>query len=161
MTKDESKPAGSQLNVKRILVTTDFSEESRKAFRYAAAFAGQFGASLDVLLVLEPVPFMAGMEAVVISMDAAAIRAAAEEKLARWIDMEIPANVQATPLLREGRAFSEIVAAAQERASDLIVISTHGYTGLKHVFMGSTTERVVRHARCPVLVVRDREHEFA
>jgi hypothetical protein len=62
--------------------------------------------------------------------------------------------------VREGKAFLEIVAVAQERGSDLIVISTHGYSGLKRVFMGSTVERIVRHAPCPVLDVRQHEHDF-
>jgi nucleotide-binding universal stress UspA family protein len=54
----------------------------------------------------------------------------------------------------------EIVGAAKKLESDLIVISTHGRTGLKHVFMGSVAENVVRLAPCPVLVVREHEHEF-
>jgi nucleotide-binding universal stress UspA family protein len=60
-------------------------------------------------------------------------------------------------LVRHGVAFDEITKAARELCVDMIVISTHGYTGLKHVVMGSTAERVVRYAGCPVLVVRERE----
>ena len=59
-----------------------------------------------------------------------------------------------------GRSFQLIVDSARMLKVDLIIISTHGYTGLKHVLLGSTTERVVRHAPCPVLVVREGEHEF-
>ena len=59
-------------------------------------------------------------------------------------------------LVRFGRSFHEIAEAARTRKVDLIIISTHGYTGLKHAVLGSTTERVVRHAHCPVLVVRQR-----
>ena len=55
---------------------------------------------------------------------------------------------------------SEIAAAAKELDADLIIISTHGHTGLKHVFLGSVTENVARLAPCPVLVVREEEHEF-
>ena len=152
--------ARSRLKLKRILVTTDFSDESRKAFRYAAAFAEELDADLDVVVVIEPATFMSGMESVPIAMDTAGLRAAAQKSLADWIRKELPAPVRATPLVREGKAFSEIVAAAEERGADMIVISTHGYTGLKHLFMGSTAERVARHARCPVLIVREKEHEF-
>jgi len=60
-------------------------------------------------------------------------------------------------IVRKGTPFHEITLAAASTKADLIVIATHGYTGLKHVFLGSTTERVVRHARCPVLVVPARE----
>ena len=63
--------------------------------------------------------------------------------------------------MRRGVAFEEIGNAARELSSDLIVINTHGYTGLKHVMVGSTAERVIRHAPCPVLVVREHEREFA
>ena len=70
-----------------------------------------------------------------------------------------PALVEAL-LVRDGAPFDEICKAAKEIESDLIVIATHGYTGLKHVFLGSTAERVVRHAPCPVLIVRERERDF-
>ena len=59
-------------------------------------------------------------------------------------------------LLRFGRPYLEITEAAGEVGADLIVLTTHGYTGLKHVVLGSTAERVVRHAPCPVLVVREK-----
>jgi nucleotide-binding universal stress UspA family protein len=63
-------------------------------------------------------------------------------------------------MIRTGRAPWEIVQVAAEMAADLIIITTHGYTGLKHVLMGSTAELIVRHAPCPVLTVRDPEHDF-
>jgi len=63
--------------------------------------------------------------------------------------------VNLSAVVREGRPYEEICAAAKALAADLIVLTTHGYTGLRHVWLGSTAERVVRHALCPVLVVRD------
>ena len=63
-------------------------------------------------------------------------------------------------LVDVGTAFEVITNVAHDCQADLIVITTHGYTGIKHVFMGSTAERVVRHAPCPVLVVRKCEHQF-
>ena len=146
--------------LKRILVTTDFSPESRKAFRYAVAFAKQFGAALDVISIVEPVPIMSGPEMAPVAVDPSATAKSTKQMLLKWIGREVPSTVQATALVRQGRAFLEIVAAAQQRGADLIVISTHGYSGLMHVFMGSTAERVVRHAPCPVLVVRQHEHDF-
>ncbi len=62
--------------------------------------------------------------------------------------------------MRLGSAYHEICAAAKDEEVDLIIIATHGHTGLKHVVLGSTAERVVRHAPCPVLTVRVHEHEF-
>jgi nucleotide-binding universal stress UspA family protein len=64
------------------------------------------------------------------------------------------------PLVRKGRPHREIVEAARTLKVDLIVISTHGYTGVNRALLGSVTERVVREAPCPVLVVREREHDF-
>ena len=57
-------------------------------------------------------------------------------------------------VVRDGKPFQEICHAAETLGADLIVLTTHGHTGLKHVWLGSTAERVVRHAKCPVLVVR-------
>jgi nucleotide-binding universal stress UspA family protein len=65
-----------------------------------------------------------------------------------------------TSILREGSPAKVIAEVAGEMATDLLVISTHGYTGLKHVLMGSIAEQVVRYAPCPVLVVRQQEHDF-
>ena len=73
----------------------------------------------------------------------------------------IPARMLEKLLVRFGTPFAEIADAARSLKVDLIILTTHGYTGLKHVFMGSTAERVVRHAPCPVLTVREKEHEFA
>jgi universal stress protein A len=64
-------------------------------------------------------------------------------------------------VVQVGTAFEVITNTARDCEIDLIVLTTHGKTGLKHVFMGSTAERVVRHAPCPVLVVRKCEHEFS
>jgi nucleotide-binding universal stress UspA family protein len=75
-------------------------------------------------------------------------------------DLEIEPKLLQKTLVREGRSFHEIADAARTLKVDLIIISTHGHTGLKHALLGSTTERVVRHAPCPVLVVREREREF-
>ena len=71
-----------------------------------------------------------------------------------------PENVRGQALVRLGQPHREITEAAKELHVDLIVLATHGYTGLKHAFLGSTAERVVRHAPCPVLTVREREHDF-
>ena len=154
----KSRSAVTMLN--RILVPTDFSEESKKAFVYAAALAEQFNASLSVLFVLEMAPFMSGFETMPLVLDTSAAMSSARRELSNWIQAQVPGTIPATPLVREGQGYAQIVEVARTEKIDLIVISTHGYTGLKHVLMGSTAERVVRHAPCPVLVVRAKEHEF-
>ncbi|MBI3415815.1 MAG: universal stress protein [Verrucomicrobia bacterium] len=145
--------------LKKILVPVDFSACSEKALAYAIPFARQFGAELTLLYVLEPylpVPEMAAMDVETMQLQA---REGCQEALAK-VHQSVPAEVASKSELRLGNPPFEITQAAKDIGADLIIISTHGRTGLRHVFLGSTTERVVRHASCPVLVVREDEHEF-
>ena len=84
----------------------------------------------------------------------------AENKLHVWADSLETHGVATKTMLRTGLPAHEIVEAAKELDTDLIIIATHGYTGWKHFCIGSTAERVVRAAPCPVLVVREKEHQF-
>lgn len=147
--------------IQYILVPIDFSEPSRKALDYAVPFARQFGAKLTLLHVVEPVaaPDFANSFPLMVENDK--ITAACKAQLQLLIKQKAiePKLVEKT-LVRQGRSFHEISEAARTLKVDLIIIATHGYTGLKHAFLGSTAERVVRHAPCPVLVVREHEHEF-
>ena len=96
-----------------------------------------------------------------ISLDAE-MRASGDKQLAALaveaVGDEVP--VDSLVRVRTGSAATEIIEVAAALPADLIVISTHGHTGLKHVWLGSVTEQVVRRAPCPVLVVREHEHEF-
>jgi nucleotide-binding universal stress UspA family protein len=87
-------------------------------------------------------------------------RSTSEKELANLATAEVPGEVASQTLVRSGPPAIEIIEAAKSLQADLIIISTHGYTGLKHVMLGSVAEHVVRRAPCPVLVVREREHEF-
>jgi nucleotide-binding universal stress UspA family protein len=82
------------------------------------------------------------------------------EELEGLIKREIGARVHARGIVRTGKAFNEIDQYAKEESVDLIVIATHGHSGMEHVLFGSTAEKVVRYAPCPVLVVRIDEKEF-
>ncbi len=82
------------------------------------------------------------------------------EQLEKLCAREIGARARSQVQVRDGVPWQEIVAAARETNTDLIILATHGRTGLKHVLLGSVAERVVRHAPCPVLVVRDQERDF-
>jgi universal stress protein A len=150
----------SPFSIKRILVPVDFSECSRKALRYAIPFAQQFGASLTLLFVTQ-INYAVGEFGLIDSpLMEGQVREAAEKAMDKLLAEEIGDAVPATKQTRIGRTASEIAAAAKELDADLIIISTHGHTGLKHVFLGSVTENVARLAPCPVLVVREEEHEF-
>jgi universal stress protein A len=149
------------LNLKRILVPIDFSPMSKKAFQYALRFAEQFGCKIVLLHVVEPVTAIAGTPlAVDIFAQPEEDMTAAEAKLTRLIASSRNHLNSFTPAVRTGHAPNEITKAAKELDVDLIMIATHGYTSWRHLCIGSTAERVVRTAPCPVLVVREKEHEF-
>ncbi len=149
--------------MKRILVPVDFSPLSKKALQYAIQLSREFGAELKVCHVLEPLtpaPMLDGYMIASIRMvddDASQER----KQLTTLMHSAQGAGVnQVDGTIRRGIAAYEIVEAAKELDVDLIVLATHGYTGWKHFCIGSTAERVVRAAPCPVLVVREKEREF-
>lgn len=155
-----SAAAPLEFKLKKILVPIDFSECSRKALQYAVPFAKQFGASLTLLHVVHINYAGAEYGPIDFPLLERQLQENGEKQIAALVKKHIGDQVPAETLVRTGRAASEIVEAARELDIDLIIISTHGYTGLKHVFLGSTTENVVRYAPCPVLTVREHEHEF-
>ena len=137
-----------------ILVPLDFSDPSRSALRYARSLAEQTGGKLILFYALEPVatPDFACNPLV---MEPAQAAKAAELQLQKICEQEgVKDSLVEHTVVRSGVAHAQIADVAQKLGADLIVISTHGHTGLKHVIMGSTAERVVRHSGCPVLVVR-------
>ncbi len=143
-------------NLRKILVPADFSDCSRKALQYATALARQCQAEI-LLHVLEmpPVPVQA-FEAAFLE---APSEESAEKELSEW-QAQVESTAPVKTLVCSGSASPEIVRAADENNMDLIVIESHGRTGLARLLLGSTAERVVRHAPCPVRVVREREHDF-
>jgi nucleotide-binding universal stress UspA family protein len=148
------------MRIKQILVPVDFSDCSHKALQYGVSFARQFSAEVLLLHVLVTVPPPPQMLVFDIETMHSKYHEDAAKHLSKWRKEAISqASVKA--VVREGlAAHQEIVAAAHECNSDLIVIGNHGRSGLSRMLTGSTAERVVRHAPCPVLVVRGREHEF-
>ena len=149
----------SRLKLKTIVVPIDFSRPSNDALRYAIRLADQFGAVLRLVHVVEPAPFLNDLPNVALIRSDAEIANAAKVKLQAIAQDDIDELIPVYPEVRIGKPYQEIVAAAKVGDADLIVIATHGYTGLKHALLGSTTERVVRHAHCPVLVVRQNKKE--
>lgn len=142
--------------IQEILATTDFSDQSLPAVRYALALSGKIGASISLLHVVELASSLSGMESVVLARTDAEVAALVHTKLEALAQREVKSDGKVTSVVRTGKPFHEIALAASERAADLIVIATHGYTGAKHVLLGSTAERVVRHAPCPVLTIPTR-----
>jgi nucleotide-binding universal stress UspA family protein len=153
-------PAGAAFRLKQILVPIDFSECSRKALLYALALARQFGGAIRLVHVIEAAYLMGDFGAVDYAALEADLRTEAEKQLRRLAEAEIGTSVPCAMTIRSGRPATEIAEAAREFEADLVVIATHGRTGLKHVLLGSVAENVVRHAPCPVLTVRESEREF-
>jgi len=138
------------LAVNTILHPTDFSERSLYAFCLACALTRDYGARLIVVHVAA-VSTVAYGESVV-PPNPEELRAAAQEQLNR---LQAPrTDVRAERRLAEGDAVEEILRVAQEANADLIVMGTHGRTGLRRLLMGSVAEQVVRRASCPVLTVK-------
>jgi nucleotide-binding universal stress UspA family protein len=149
------------LNLKKILVPIDFSPMSKQTLQYAVRFAEEFGCKIVLLHVIEPVTAIAGAPlAVDIFAQPEEDTIAAEAELACLAKSSGDHKSAFTSAVRIGHAPNEITKAAKELDVDLIMIPTHGYTSWRHLCIGSTAERVVRTAPCPVLVVREKEHEF-
>jgi universal stress protein A len=149
------------LRLKKILVPTDFSETSKKAVQYALRFAEQFGGEIALLYVVEPATPMIGAPLAVEPFTDKDEFSMAEKDLAVLAAKSHSDGARSvSSFVRVGHAPNEITKAAKDLDVDLIIIATHGYTSWRHLCIGSTAERVVRTAPCPVLVVREKEHEF-
>jgi nucleotide-binding universal stress UspA family protein len=134
-----------------ILHPTDFSPGSAAAFAYACDLARDYDARLIVLHAFGPVVPM-GDEGIVVSNNVDDLRVCARNQL----DAIRPPNptVRLEPVVRDGASTQAILDAAREFKADLIVMGTHGRTGLRRVVLGSVTEEVLREAPCPVLTVK-------
>jgi nucleotide-binding universal stress UspA family protein len=160
MTTNPTPTAGPVASVERILVPLDFSDASYKALDYSIALARQFDAKITLLHVVL-VSYMAGEYGPIDLPELEAqLTTAARTKLDTVAREKVPAGLVEGTLIRVGPAVYEIATTARDIKADLLIISTHGYTGLKRVLLGSVAENVVRQAPCPVLVVREKEHEF-
>jgi universal stress protein A len=150
------------IDIQRILVPIDFSEHSKNALKYAIPFAQQFKASIDLIYVVEPTIYPADFSFGQIGFPNVEeeLRTRGSEELDNLIAKEISGKVRSRKIVRTGKPFYEINQYAMEENISLIIIATHGHTGMEHILFGSTAEKVVRKAPCPVLVVRTGEHEF-
>jgi nucleotide-binding universal stress UspA family protein len=138
------------LAIKTILHPTDFSERAAFAFRLACSLARDYGAQLVVLHVAEPPMAFAGEG--VLMLPTAVDMQQLRERLQQLRSLD--PKIQVDHLLVEGVAATEILRVAEETKCDVIVIGTHGRTGLGRLLMGSVAEQVVRRAPCPVVTAK-------
>jgi Universal stress protein UspA and related nucleotide-binding proteins len=159
--KSQNQPAVPRL--RQILLPTDFSGCANYALPFAAAVARATGARIICVHVVEAVVPAVGYTGLAEPMPIADISEqledSAERELPRLTDCEELKGVEVEEVIVHGDAAAEIVSLAEEREADLIVIASHGRTGLGRMIFGSTAEAVVRHASCPVLVVKPPQEE--
>ena len=156
-----SAPAMSLLQFKigKILVPIDFSEHSQKALRYALAFAAQFDAEVTLVHIVEQMVYPGDWMYPPLAVSDFA-NEKREQMIGRLRALDAGSGIKTQHMVRLGRAWQEVAEIAREQKSDLIILATHGYTGLKHALLGSVAEKIVRHAPCPVLSVRPEERDF-
>lgn len=146
------------LRLTQILAPTDFSEHSSYALRHAAELARQFGAKLVLIHVVPNETLEAISKAHVpphpVDKVYEDLSQEIREQYARHVPPEVRKTLETEILVLPGVPFLEIIRAARLKGADLIVMATHGRTGLSHALVGSVTEKVVRRAPCPVLSVR-------
>ena len=146
------------LTISRILVPVDFSAHSEHALQYATALAGRLGASLHLLHVVEDPAASVAWNAEGVLPDLTGLRNAlladAEQRLLACRSDAERAQVPVVTTARTGLVADAVVEYAKALGIDLVVMGTHGRTGMAHLLMGSVAEQVLRHAPCPVLTVR-------
>lgn len=156
------------IRMKHILAPTDFSEPSGKALKYACAFAEQYRATVHLLHV-SSIPSLPvsefGISELGMYTEPAVdlepqLREQAQRQMTALIEERAGDSLTVQNEVVFGVPFLEIIQYAKANEIDMIVMGTHGRGAIAHMLLGSTAEKVVRKAPCPVLTVRDEEHEF-
>lgn len=150
------------IKLRKLLVPTDFSESARHALTYGTSFAREYGAELTLLHVVEnlTVGYASDLFPVPMAEVFQEISGYAKTELSKLAKVAREKDVAVVEQVVQGKPSAEIIRFAQEQKIDMIVLGTHGKGMLDQALFGSTTERVVRRAPCPVLTVRLAEHEF-
>ncbi|GAA3581193.1 universal stress protein [Snuella lapsa] len=141
--------------MKKIIVPIDFSEHSEYALKTAAQLAKQYDAEVLALHMLEMSDIMLTASEGLQNQKAAYFFKLAEQKFEAFLDKDYLKDIKLTPIIKHFKVFSEVNDVAKKNDADLIVMGSHGVSGVKEFFIGSNTERVVRHADIPVLVVKN------
>ena len=146
--------------INRILIPTDFSSSAKYAFLYAIEFNKKFNARLQLLHVMQDFTDFSefNLSPSILPQLYAEFEENATERMEEMVANFIPQDIICDTYILHGIPFYEIVKFAQDEKSDLIIIGSHGRTGLQHMIFGSTAEKVVKKAACPVLVIKHPEH---
>lgn len=141
--------------IKKVLVPIDFSDYSKSALKYAVNFSKIFSAEIILIYVVEPVIYPPDFSMGQIAMPSLNTEwdERAKDELEKLAKNEIGTTIKT--IIKTGKPFVEIIETAKEENIDLIIIATHGHSGVEHILFGSTAEKVVRKAPCPVLTLRE------
>jgi nucleotide-binding universal stress UspA family protein len=144
--------------IKNILLPTDLSTTSLSASNFAIELAIQYKAKIHLLHVLEKTPPILAIRSLDLSQEKILKSFEDEgkkslESVVKKIKKGMREEIEIAPVLKKGLDYEEIVKYSKEQKIDLIVIATHGRTGLLHTLLGSVAEKVIRYAKCPVLVI--------
>lgn len=141
--------------MKKIIIPVDFSEQSEYALKTAAKLAKKYDAELLVLHMLEMSDIMLSASDGLQNQKAAFFLQLAQQKFDNFLKKDYLDDIKITPIIKHFKVFSEVNEVALKNDADLIVMGSHGTSGLAEFFVGSNTERVVRNANIPVLVVKN------
>lgn len=149
-------------NIKNIIVPTDFSKLSASAFEHAKDLAERRDATIHLIYVLEKTPPFLAVRSLDVTEDE--VMKTMEEQAHKQLAETAAAfredsSIKIIEVCRKGIDYEEIVKYSKEIDGNLIVIATHGRTGILHTLLGSVAEKVIRYAKCPVLVITPEEEE--
>ncbi len=149
-------------NIKKIIVPTDLSALSLTAFNYAKDIAERWESEIHLVYVLEKSPPFLAMRS--LDVDEKEVMTSMEKKAKEQLENEVESysketDVKIQPVLLKGVDYEEVVKYSKDIKADLIVLATHGRTGILHTLLGSVAEKVIRYAKCPVLVTTPTEND--
>jgi nucleotide-binding universal stress UspA family protein len=145
------------MKFKKILCPTDFSDPAGKALKVAASMAVDYSSELLVVNVVEPIPTVSAADTfpmTYLKQYLSEAESAAKSRLAELVKKVVPPGIKVRPLILTGQAALGIVNLADKNKVDLIVIATHGQTGLKRLVFGSVTDRVIKLTSRPVMIIQ-------
>jgi nucleotide-binding universal stress UspA family protein len=150
-------------NVKKIIVPTDFSKLSFTAFDYARSLAAQYNAKIYLMFVMEKMPPFLAVRS--LDVDEKQVLSHMEEEAKKELReaaelLRGDSDLEVESIFKKGVDYEEVVKFSEEAKADLIIIATHGRTGILHTLLGSVAEKVIRYSKCPVLVTTPSEEDL-
>ncbi|MFS4416196.1 universal stress protein [Maribacter sp. 2307ULW6-5] len=146
--------------MKSIVVPVDFSKQSENALKMAAKLAKKKNAELIVLHMLELAPAIMSRSQYIPQEQMAQLIKLSEKRFEEFLDQDYLKDLKVTPVIKHYKVFSEVNEVSQKHQADMVVMGSNGTDGLQEIFIGSNTERVVRHSEIPVLVVKEDITDF-